>query len=93
MEIIVGERIVNKAGDSGVIAAFDGQYITVDYQHRTAGFLVNAFEEGHIRYENPDLQNKILEEIAQEKIEAAQKAEEARIAAERAKEEEKPRPH
>lgn len=89
MDIIVGELVVNKLGEMGTITAFDGQYITVDYQSRTARFLPNAFEQGHIRYVNTDLQKKIEEEIAQVKLEAAQKAEEARIAAENKKQAQK----
>lgn len=89
MEIIVGEFVVNKLGEKGAITAFDGQYIIVDYQSRTARLLTNAFEQGHIRYVNTDLQKKIEEEIAQVKLEAAQKAEEARIAAENKKQAQK----
>jgi hypothetical protein len=89
MEIIVGEFVVNKLGEVGKITAFDAQYITVDYQSRTATLLINAFEQGHIRYVNTDLQKKIEEEIAQAKLEAAQKAEEARIAAENKKQAQK----
>ncbi len=89
MEIIVGEFVVNKLAEVGTITAFDGQYITVDYQSRTARFLTNAFEQGHIRYVNADLQKKLEECIAQTKREAEQKAEEARVAAEEAKQAQK----
>lgn len=89
MDILVGELIVNKNGEVGNITAFDGQYITVAYNDRTARFMADAFEKGHIRYLNEDLQKKAEESIAQAKRDAAQKAEEARIAEERAKEEEK----
>ena len=51
MEIIVGEVIVNKLAEVGTITAFDGQYITVAYNDRTATFVADAFEkelsEGH----------------------------------------------
>ena len=89
MEIIVGEVIVNKLAEVGTITAFDGQYITVAYNDRTATFVADAFEKGHIRYLNEDLQKKAEEGIAQAKLEAEQKAEEARIAAENKKQEQK----
>lgn len=93
MDIIVSQIVINKLAEVGTITAFDGQYITVAYNDRTAKFMADAFEKGHIRYLNEDLQKKVEESIAQAKREVAQKAEEARIAAERAKEEKKPRPH
>lgn len=85
MDIIVGEFVVNKLAEVGTITAFDGQYITVEYQSRTAKFLTNVFEQGHIRYVNAELQKKTEERIAQAKSEAAQKAEETIIAAEKVK--------
>ena len=85
MDIIVGEIVVNKLAEVGTVTAFDGQYITVAYNDRTAMFMADAFEKGHIRYLNEELQKKCEESIAQEKIAAAQKAEEARIAAEKEK--------
>ena len=89
MDIIVSQIVINKLAEVGTITAFDGQYITVAYNDRTAKFMADAFEKGHIRYLNEDLQKKVEESIAQAKREVAQKAEEARIAAERAKEEKK----
>ena len=79
MDILVGELIVNKNGEVGNITAFDGQYITVAYNDRTAMFMADAFEKGHVRYLQEDLQKKAEESIAQAKRDAAQKAEEARI--------------
>ncbi len=89
MDIIVGERIVNMAGEHGIITAFDGQYITIAYQSRTAMFKSDAFEQGHIKYENADLQNAVEKSIAQEKLEKERKAEENRIAAEKVKQAQK----
>jgi hypothetical protein len=89
VDILVGEFIVNKLAEVGTITAFDGQYITVAYNDRTATFIADAFEKGHIRYLNEDLQKKVEESIAQAKQEAAQKAEEARIAAEKEKQAQK----
>lgn len=82
-EIIINEYIVNKLGESGVITAFDGQYIMVAFQNRNAKFQSDAFEQGHIRYENPELQNKVEESIALKKMEKAQQAEQTPVAIEK----------
>lgn len=87
MDIIVGEHIVSKAGEQGVITAFDGQYIMVAYQTRNTAFQSDAFAQGYIRYENPELQKKILEGIAKETQESKQKAEQASIATEQMQQE------
>ena len=67
----VSQLIVNKNGEVGNITTFDGQYITVAYNDRTAMFMADAFEKGHIRYLNEDLQKKAEESIAQAKRECA----------------------
>ena len=85
MDIIVDEYVVNKQGEVGTLTAFDGQYITVDYMDRRAMYQSDGFEKGHIRYLNDDLQGGLLAQIAQEKLEAEQKATDARIAEEPAK--------
>jgi hypothetical protein len=79
VDVLVGELIVNKNGEVGNITTFDGQYITVAYNDRTAMFMADSFEKGHIRYLNEDLQKKADECIEKAKCEAAQKAEAARI--------------
>ena len=89
MDIIVGELVVNKLAEVGTITAFDGRYITVAYNDRNATFVADAFEKGHIQYMNADLQKKVEESIAQAKQEAAQKAEETQISAEKKKQEPK----
>ena len=83
VEISVGETIINKAGEVGTIAAFDGQYITVNYRDRSAKFRSDAFEKGFLRYENEALQRTYDEK----KLAEAQKEAEARQSAERATEE------
>ena len=86
--VFIGEQVINENGETGTITAFDGRLITVDYQGRIAMYQSDAIVRGFIKYENPDVQNKAIEEIEAE-IEADIKAEEARIAAERAKQEQK----
>lgn len=78
-DIIVSEKVINKAMEPGTIVAFDNQYITVDFQSRVAMFQCDAFERGFLRYENEALQNKVNEAIAQLKIEGEQKEEERHL--------------
>jgi hypothetical protein len=35
-EVFVGEKVINKNGESGTITAYDGGFITVDFQDRSA---------------------------------------------------------
>ena len=58
-EIIIGERVINKREESGVIVYFDDKYINIQYNDRLGKLLINAFEEGYIKYENAELQNKV----------------------------------
>ena len=81
--IFVGETVVNKNKQVGTIAAFDGRFITVDFQGRNAMFQLDAFEKGFLCYENATLQGKLDEVKNQEK----QKADEIRLAKEKAAEE------
>jgi hypothetical protein len=83
-EIIIGERVINKKKESGVIVYFDDKYINIQYNDRLGKLLINAFEEGYIQYENAELQNKVDEAIAQAKAEEERKEKE-RIAEEKAK--------
>ncbi len=73
--IIIGEKVVNKARETGEIVSFDDKYITVEYKNRTAKVQLNAFDLGILKYENLDLQNKVNESIEQAKIEEAHEAE------------------
>ena len=90
-EIMVGEQIVNKAGEMGKIISVNKDYIEVQFGNRVAKFLHNAFEKGFLVYTNTELQNKIDERIEQNKMEelrkAAEKAEADRIAQEKEDEE------
>ena len=81
--VFVGENVINKNQEIGTITAFDGRFITVGFQGRTAMFGGDAFLLGYLRYENPDLQTKAFEQIEAD-IEASCKEEE-RIAAKKAK--------
>lgn len=83
-DIFIGERVINKKKESGVIVYFDDKYINIQYYDRLGKLLINAFEEGYIKYENAELQNKVDEAIAQAKAEEERKEKE-RIAEEKAK--------
>ena len=85
VKIHIGERVKNGRGESGVITAFDNQYITVDYPNRTASVVIDAFEKGYIKYENTKLQNEVQDCIAKIELMKKQKAEEERIAEEKEK--------
>lgn len=78
-DIIIGERVINKLGEVGVIVSFDDKYINVQYTDRLGKLLLNAFGEGYIKYENAELQRNVKKLIAQAKLEEARKAEEKRI--------------
>ena len=80
MELVLGEYVVNNQGEVGTLTVFDGRYITVEYADRPAMYMADAFEKGYICYLNEDLQKELEESIAQAKREAAQKAEEVRMA-------------
>ena len=68
-DIIIGEKVVNKARETGKILSFDDKYIVVEYKNRTTKVQLNAFDLGFLKYENADLQNKTSESVAQAKIE------------------------
>lgn len=84
-DIIIGEKVVNKAKETGKIISFDDKCITVEYKNRTAKVQLNAFDLGILKYENADLQNKTIESVAQAKIEEQQESE--RVAVEKIQEE------
>ena len=78
-DIIVGEKVINKFGAKGVIISFDDKYIEVDFHTRFAKLQLDAFEKGFLRYENPDIQEKIDEKKEQEKREKELIAEKRRL--------------
>ena len=49
-EVFVGEKVVNKNRETGIITAFDGRFITVDFQSRVSMFQSDAFEKGFLCY-------------------------------------------
>ena len=86
-DIVIGETVINKLGEKGVIVSFDEKTISVDFAKRTAKLQRKAFDEGFLRYENVILQEKINEETRQTEN-AKQQADEAKhLASEKAKEE------
>lgn len=79
IEIIVGEKIINKIRETGIILAFDDRYIYVRYPNREGKIPRDSFEKGVIKYENAELQSKVNQTIARAKEEKEQE-----IAAQRA---------
>lgn len=80
VDIIIGERVISKAGEVGVIDSFDNKLIHVAFKTRVAKLQPDAFEKGFLKYENVDLQNKTNESIKQTKLEEERQAEEMRQA-------------
>ncbi|MBQ5816673.1 MAG: hypothetical protein IIW33_04345, partial [Oscillospiraceae bacterium] len=80
VKIYIGERVQNKRGEIGVITAFDGGCITVDYPSRRASVVPDGFEKGYLRYEKPALQGEVQDSIAEIELAKKQKLEEARTA-------------
>ena len=89
VDIIIGEKVVNKAKETGEIISFDDKYIIVEYKNKTVKVQLNAFDKGIIKYENADLQSKADEIIKQAKIEEKRKAEERKAEEKRKAEERK----
>ena len=89
-EIFVGEKVINKDGETGTITAYDSGIITVDFQGRIAMYQSDAVFEGFLRYENPEMQSRAMEEIEAEMVASIEEylnGEETRIAEKRAKRE------
>ena len=85
-DILVGEKVINKNKETGIIVSFDGGIITVDFRGRTTKFLQDAFEKGFLKYENPAAQEVLNEAKRQEEEKAAQiSAAKEKSAAERRK--------
>ena len=89
VEVVIGERVVNKAGEAGTIVSFNDEYIHVEFQARTGVLQRNAFEEGFLSYENADLQSKVRDSIAQAKIDKENEAKELAVSREKSPEERK----
>lgn len=77
-DVIVGENIINKMGEAGVIASVDDQYIHVSYKSREGKLPLDAFEKKLLKYKDVKLQGKI------DKV-ANQALEEERLAADKDK--------
>ena len=78
-DIIVGEKVINKLKQKGVITAVDERFMYIDYGTRTVRTPLDAFEKEYIKYENQALQSGInasLEEAMEDgkKAEAEKKA-------------------
>lgn len=84
-EIIIGERVINKAKETGTIISHDDKYICVDFGNRTAKFPLSAFDQGFLKYEKTDLQTLVNKGIQQIKDEKDQEDEKKRLAEEKTK--------
>ena len=88
--VFIGENVIHDHRGTGTITAFDGRFISVDFQSGTSMFKPDAFVMGFLRYENPELHSRALEEMYTQiaaEIEASLQAEEKHVAAEKAKKE------
>ncbi len=56
MDVIIGEKVINKSKQIGTIVSFDGNRIGVDFNTKIVSFLSDAFEKGFLKYEKNDLQ-------------------------------------
>ena len=54
---VIGERVINKLNEVGVIDSINDRYIYVRYQDKLVKLFINAFENGYIWYENEVLRN------------------------------------
>lgn len=87
--IIVGEKVINKANECGEIISFDEKYFYVAFNNRNAQFLHNAFEQGYLKYVNPNFQEKInsdIQKVQEEKNKEMLEKEEQRRISEKEKE-------
>ena len=76
VDIIIGESVINKSGETGTIVSFDDKFIVVDFKARTTKIQRDAFEKGFLKYEKADLQTKTKETIKRIEIEEELIAEE-----------------
>ena len=54
---VIGERVINKLNEVGVIDSINDQYIYVQYHDKLVKLFINAFEKGYIWYENEALRS------------------------------------
>lgn len=80
VDIIIGEKVINKSKEIGTIVSFENGIIAVDFKSRVAKLMSNAFEQGYLKYTNVDLQSQI-DEVKTAQI---QKSEEERMLKEKA---------
>ena len=66
-DVILGEKVVNKMKETGVIVSVEDRHVIVSFPHREAKFMVTAFEDGYLRYVDAALQSGVDAEIAQAK--------------------------
>ncbi|MBQ5841191.1 MAG: PcfJ domain-containing protein [Clostridia bacterium] len=90
-EIYIGEQVMNKQGEIGELVAADERYVSVDFSGRVTKFQRTAFEQGFLRYLNPERQNEVVESIARAQEEAARQEEQKRAQKEAAHQAAQPR--
>ena len=66
--IIIGAKVINKSNEIGVIKSFEKKCFLVEFENRTTKFRLAAFEVGYLKYENEELQNKLIEYIKNNSI-------------------------
>ena len=48
-EVFIGEKVINENGEAGTITAYDGRFITVDFQGRIEMYQHDAVFEGFLK--------------------------------------------
>ncbi len=72
-DIMIGVKVKHSAFGSGVITAFENNYVTVKFASKTSKFVYPDAFEKFIKAEDADVQQKIIDNINQAKAEAEQK--------------------
>ena len=63
VNIIIGEKVINKTRETGTIVYCDNNCLQVDFGNRVSKFLLNAFKQGFLKYENKKEQKQVFEAI------------------------------
>ena len=58
IEKYIGERVMNKKGESGLITKVD-EFIHVDYEERSCMYEHDAFEKGYLEFVNTELSQRL----------------------------------
>ncbi len=62
-EILLNQKVINKKGEIGLIIQIEDGLMKVAFDNRDALFQTDAFLKGFLKYMDPDLQEKVDQEI------------------------------